>query len=279
VTAVAVCAVYLSNPLRGRAEDASAPPIATYLGFDRNIYPGDEAFLTLHKTFAFTSYWLGPPPNEKSTTWLGKREFLRKSGFGFLVLYLGRETREFKKAADGSSKGTADAQSAIDAARKEGFPANTIIFLDIEEGGRLPPSYHTYLRTWFDLLAKAGFRAGVYCSGIPAKESGGVTIITADDIRANAGGRPFEFFVYNDACPPSPGCTVGATAPSPSASGVGYSQIWQYAQSPRRKEFTASCPAGYHPNGGCYSPVDTSAKWDLDLDAALSADPSHGATP
>ena len=58
----------------------------SYLGFDRNIYPGDAAFPILRKTFVFTSYWLSPPPGEKTNTWLGKREFLRSLGFGFLVL-------------------------------------------------------------------------------------------------------------------------------------------------------------------------------------------------
>jgi hypothetical protein len=45
----------------------TAPP-RTYLGFDRDLYPGDAAFPTLRKTFAFTGYWLSPPPTEKTTT-------------------------------------------------------------------------------------------------------------------------------------------------------------------------------------------------------------------
>jgi Domain of unknown function (DUF1906) len=266
-------------PLRAPYAKSIPAPSTSYLGFDRDIYPGDEAVALLHKNFAFTSYWLSPPPNEKITTWMGKRELLHKAGFGFLVLYRGRETRELKKEADGLAKGALDARGAITAATKEGFPSGSIIFLDIEEGGRLPDAYHAYLHTWFDELAKAGYHAGVYCSGMPAKEPGGVTILTADDIRAHAGTRKFEFFVYNDACPPAPGCAFPRVAPTPSASGVSYAQIWQYAQSPRRKEFTVSCPTGYHANGGCYTPLDTSEKWDLDIDAALSADPSHAGAP
>ena len=253
---------------RGQAlADRSSPPTA-YLGFDRDIYPGDAAFPVLRKTFAFTSFWLSPPPGEKVTTWLGKRDLLRKDGFGFLVLYRGRDSREFKKAADGPAKGTLDAQAATAAAKKQGFPAGTIIFLDIEEGGRLPPAYHAYLHAWLDVLARDGYRAGVYCSGMPAKEPGGVTILTADDIRANADNREFVFFVYNDACPPSPGCTFPDDVPGPSGSGVAYAKAWQYAQSPRRKEFAANCPPGYHPNGNCYAPGDSFFAWDLDVDTA-----------
>src|ERR1700731_3631298 len=71
----------------------------SYLGFDRNIYPGDAALPILRKTFVFTSYWLSPSPGEKTNTWLGKREFLRSLGFGFLVLYRGRESGELKNEA------------------------------------------------------------------------------------------------------------------------------------------------------------------------------------
>jgi Domain of unknown function (DUF1906) len=268
--------------LLSRSSFASSPrtaPQKAYLGFDRNLYPGDAAFPTLRKTFAFTSYWLNSPPGEKTTTWIGKRDFLRNSGFGFLVLFRGRDNREFKKDSDGPAKGALDAEAAVAAAKKEGFPAGTIIFLDLEEGGRLSAIYHSYLHAWLDDLARAGYRAGVYCSGMPAKESGGITILTADDIRANAGSRQYIYFVFNDACPPSSGCIFPSAAPSVASSGVAYAKAWQYAQSPRRKEFTTRCPTGYHQNGNCYSPDDTSHEWDLDADTAASADPSNGARP
>jgi Domain of unknown function (DUF1906) len=251
----------------------------SYLGFDRNLYPGDDAFPTLRKTFAFTGYWLNSPPGEKTNTWIGKRDFLRNSGFGFLVLFNGRDSHEFKKDSDGPTKGSLDAEAAAAATKKEGFPSGTIIFLDIEEGGRLSAVYHAYLHAWLAGLARSGYRAGVYCSGMPVKESGGVTILTADDIRANAGSREFVFFVFNDACPPSPGCSFPSEAPAVAASGVAYAQAWQYAQSPRRKEFTARCTTGYNRNGNCYIPADNAHEWDLDADTATSADPSNGARP
>jgi hypothetical protein len=279
---LAVAAISLTFFARAQPPQPVPAPRSTYLGFDRDIYPGDAAFSALRKNFAFTGYWLGPPPGEKTNTWLARRDFLRISGFGFLVLFNGRDGNEFKNEQDAAAKGANDARAAAAAAKREGFPASTIIFLDIEEGGRLSPAYHAYLRVWFDDLARAGYRAGVYCSGMPAKESGGITILTADDIRANAANRDFAFFVYNDACPPSPGCSFPAEAPeapAPSTSGVSFAQAWQFAQSPRRKQFSAHCPPGYHQNGNCYSPADTSFSWELDVDTATSADPSNGARP
>ena len=254
-----------------------APAARPFLGFDRNIYPGDSAMLILRKTFAFTSYWLSPPPGEKTNTWRGKRELLRSRGFGFLVLYRGPEIRELKKEVTAKGKGTQDAMDAGASARAEGFPANTIIFLDIEEGGRLPANYHAYLRAWFDELARAGFRPGVYCSGIPVKEGPGITITTVDDIRANSAARKFSFWAYNDACPPSPGCTFPQNPPSPKMSGIPNAVVWQFAQSPRRKEFTARCAATYHHDGNCYAPGDTAHAWFLDVNSANSPDPSEGA--
>lgn len=277
--ALACAAIFVTLNAHGQSLSAKSGPPSAYLGFDRDLYPGDGAFSTLRKTFSFTSYWLGPPPGEKHTTWIAKRDFLRKAGFGFLALYTGRDSRKFKGPEDATAKGNQDAQRAIAAAKKEGFPAGTIIFLDIEEGGRLPPAYYAYLHTWADLLKRNGYRAGVYCSGMPASEPGGVTIRTADDIRANAAGRDFVFFVYNDACPPSPGCVFSARAPAPATSGVSYARVWQFAQSPRRKEFAAYCPPGYNPNGNCYSPNDASLAWDLDVDTATTPDPSNSNRP
>jgi hypothetical protein len=249
----------------------------SYLGFDRNIYPGDAMMPILRKTFAFTSYWLGSPPGEKTNTWRGKRELLRSQGFGFLVLYRGRDSRELKSATGAKTLGSSDAKNATAAANSEGFPKDTIIFLDIEEGGRLPANYHAYLTAWFEELTHAGFRAGVYCSGMPVKEEPGVTITTADDIRNNAPSREITIWAYNDLCPPSPGCTFPQNPPPPSSSGIGNAAVWQFAQSPRRKEFSAHCPAKYAPDGNCYAPGDTAHKWFLDVNSATSPDPSNGA--
>jgi len=249
----------------------------SYLGFDRNIYPGDSSLPALRKSFAFTSYWLSPPPGEKLNTWQGKRQLLLSHGFGFLVLYSGRSIRELKNETDAAERGTQDSRAAATSAKKEGFAVDTIIFLDIEEGGRLPATYHIYLRAWSEELKRAGFLAGVYCSGIPVKEEPGVTITTADDINSHVPSREIVIWAFNDVCPPSPGCIFPENPPAPSASGISYAAVWQFAQSPRRKERTAHCPAKYAPDGNCYAPNDTAHKWFLDVNAATSPDPSGGA--
>lgn len=271
----AIATLFASGAQVNPSADAHSPRF--YLGFDRNIYPGDDAMKLLRKDFAFTSYWLSAPPGDKTNTWTGKRELLRSQGFGFLVLYRGRGSSELKKDADAKSKGARDAEEAIAVAKAEHFPAATIIFLDIEEGGRLPENYHAYLATLSEALTHAGYRAGVYCSGIPVKEEPGVSITTADDIRKHAASREITIWAFNDVCPPSPGCTFPQSPPAPARSGISYASVWQFAQSPRRKERTAQCAATYHRDGNCYAPGDTAHAWFLDVNTATSPDPSGGA--
>jgi glycoside hydrolase-like protein len=254
-----------------------APAPRAYLGFDRNDYPGDASLKLLRRSFAYSSYWLNPPPGAKSNTWSGKRRKLDAAGFGFLVLFNGRRYSEIRAAGDAARLGARDAVAAVHAARHEGFARETVIFLDQEEGGRLLPEQRAYLHAWVDGVGAAGFRAGVYCSGMPAREGGGGSVVTAEDILQNAAGRKIVCWVSNDACPPSPGCAFPQQPPAPSASGVAFARVWQFAQSPRRKGPAAGCPANYHPDGNCYPPgVTPQQELHLDLDTATSPDPSHG---
>jgi hypothetical protein len=266
-----------SAPVGIQATRPAGASSRSYLGFDRNRYPGDPPLKLLRQTFSFSGYWLNTPPNETSNTWEGKREILTSNGFGFLVLFNGRLYRELKAPADPRTLGRNDAVVAVRAAKREGFSSGTVIFLDQEEGGRMLPGQRAYVYAWIDAVDASGYRAGVYCSGIPANETGGVTIITANDLRDNADGRKIAFLVYNDSCPPSPGCAFPRNPPSPQQSGIPFAVIWQFAQSPRRPELTARCPSNYHVDGNCYAPLLQSAGGvNIDLDSADSPDPSSG---
>ncbi len=252
---------------------------AAFLGFDRNDYPGDDSLTELRKTFDYTGYWLNIPPGANADTWVGKRNRVQAAGFGFLVLFNGRLYSELKTIDNATRLGHADAQLAAAAAQREGFPNATIIFLDQEQGGRMLPEQKAYLYAWVDGVSKSGFRAGVYCSGIGAKEETGNSIITAEDIRQSAGGRNITYWVTNDACPPAPGCVTTRHPPLPSLSGITFAEVWQFAQSPRRKDVAVSC-MGYSSNGDCYPPGSGARnQLHVDLNTATSSDPSHGRRP
>lgn len=242
-----------------------------YLGFDRNEYPGDIALPVLRKTFSFSGYWLTPPPRETKNTWAGKKKALNAHGFGFLLLARGRGSSGIKSGA--KEDGVADAREAAQNAIQEGFAAGSVVFLDIEEGGRLSPQFHSYISAWVDELVRQGFRPGVYCSGVPVNDGSDHKIVTGDDIRSNVGSRALVYWVFNDMCPPSPGCRNWVGRLGPAGSGVEYATVWQFVRSPRAKE-TASACEGYASDENCYAGVDAAHRWHLDLDVASSNDPS-----
>jgi hypothetical protein len=148
------------------------------------------------------------------------------------------------------------------------------------------PEQKAYIYSWVDGVIAAGFRAGVYCSGQPAPDDGNV--ITAVDIQEHVGDvapgqnagrsaratREITYWVTNDACPPAPGCAVSANPPSPAQSGVSFAEVWQFAQSPERKDVAAHC-TNYAHDGNCYPPGGVALGLHVDLNAATSADPSH----
>jgi hypothetical protein len=248
----------------------------TYLGFDRNEYPGDANLAVLRQTFSYTGYWLNNPPGEKANTWRGHRSAVESAGFGFLVLFNGRLYAQLKSVANAKRLGQFDAQAAAASAQHEGFPSATILFLDQEQGGRMLPEQKAYIYAWVDGVIAAGFRAGIYCSGIPAADD--ENVVTANDIRDHAAGRKVVYWAINDACPPAPGCAFPEHPPAPAQSGVGFAEVWQYAQSPQRKDVAQHC-TDYARDGNCYPPgVATELALHIDVNSATSPDPSHGRT-
>jgi len=274
---VAIAAVVLfpraadsGAPLQTQAEK---PPAQFYLGFDANDYPGDNALPGLRRTFTFSGYWLNTPPGATTNSWIGKRAELLKNRFGFLLLFNGRLSKELQPPVDPRGLGVRDAEAAVATAQREGFSGGAVIYLDIEEGGRMYPVQIEYIQGWSGRVASGGFSAGVYCSGMKVKEGKGQIITTADDIHERA--PVAAYFIYNDACPPSPGCAYLKNPPAPSESGFSGALVWQFAQSPRRRNYTGPCSATYSPDGNCYPPANAAVgRILLDLDSSVSADPS-----
>src|SRR5215470_17027572 len=232
-----VIAMVLSNAgeVPGPKESSKG---AAFLGFDRNDYPGDAALTALRRTFSFAGYWLNPPPGARANSWTGKREAVRRAGFGFLLLFNGRPDRELRESSHAADLGRSDAKAAVAAAKREGFAKGSVLFLDQEEGGLMLPEQKSYIYSWVDGVNGSGYRAGIYCSGVAAPAA---SIVTANDLRQNAAGRNIAFWVANDSCPPSPGCSYPEKHPLPSDSGTEFASVWQYSQSPRRQDFARSC--------------------------------------
>lgn len=262
-------------------ENAKVVHQGDFIGFDRNLYPGDGRVSELKKSFAFVGFWLNNPPGETANSWAGKRGILRDAGFGFLVLANGRLDREIRKSRlSPEAFGKKDAAEAVAAAEREGFPPRTILFVDQEEGGRLLPEQAGYFFGWTETVAASGYLPGAYLSGQRDRE--GTTpngkpafITTAQDVREHVEREhrhPVTLWVYDDSCPPAPGCVLAPLRVLDS--GTVDAPVWQYAQSPRRREPTQTCAKTYAADGNCYAGV--SKDLFLDLDVADSPDPSHG---
>jgi hypothetical protein len=244
------------------------------VGFDKNDYPGDKLLPALHGSFAYTGYWLNNPPGGNSNSWRGKRALLKTNGFGFMILYNGRLDRELR-GKDAAALGRSDAAAAVAAAKGEGFASGAILFLDQEEGGRLLPEQSAYLFAWTDAVRGSLYKPGVYCSGIPVAD-GSDKITTAEQIAAREGNEGVALWVWNDQCPPAPGCAMPGKSLVPGSSGISNALVWQYAKSPRT-DFARQCGTTYAADGNCYAPsLPHSAQTFLDLDLSLSADPSGG---
>ncbi|HTW48284.1 MAG TPA: glycoside hydrolase domain-containing protein [Acidobacteriaceae bacterium] len=244
-----------------------------YLGFDKDGYPGDDALPALHKTFAFTGYWLNNPPGMQSNPWVGKRGVVRAAGFGFLLVFNGRVDAHLQHV-DAAALGRGDGADAVAAARTEGFPAGAVIFLDQEEGGALLPEQAAYMGSWIAAVRSAGFGAGVYASGIPVA-AGEQKMSTAQDVKKRFPG--VKLWVWDDRCPPAPGCVTAEPRFGPGMSSYPTAKVWQYALSPRRPQDSAACARTYASDHQCYAPgLPHSDATFIDVDVSDSADPSRG---
>ena len=271
------------------AQDAAVlvPVPGRFVGFDRNDYPGDGRLAELRRSFDYAGFWLTPPPGETANSWTGKRQAVRDAGFGFLVLANGKLEKQILKAGGTpDALGKADGMQAVAAASREGFPKGTIIFLDQEEGGRLTDAQAAYFFGWTEAVGGSEYKPGAYLSGQQVPDGTGqdgkvIYTTTAADVRervAEAGRhgaklKPVALWVYEDACPPAPGCVV-AGAPKLDDSGTLGAVAWQYAQSPRRAAATKSCAVTYGADGMCYGGATKDVF--VDLNVAGSADPSGG---
>ena len=181
-----------------------ANPSHTHLGFDTNVYPGDNAMDAWKRAgdYEWVGYYL-PAPCHSDDSWSGKRAQLVNNGWGLAVIYVGQQTwgRSFARTTHtvvvrkrhghrthtyrmtrttkipvatnddsrcgapfvNAAQGKIDARDAIDAARKEGFPRGTVIFLDVEYMKSMPQRMRDYYRAWTrQVLADGRYKPGMY---------------------------------------------------------------------------------------------------------------------
>jgi len=234
---------------------AAGPNAAgAFAGFDTGLYPGDDALHAWRQSspYLWVGYYL-PAPCHRDASWSGKRERLIAMGWGTAVIYLGqqdwaaspsrapaaRDTAARDTAARPDSaanppaapsappacsasllSGTRGGTEAADAAAKaaaEGFPAGTVVYLDVERVSAVSPALLEYVRGWIDgVLADGRFVPGVYChrANADALHDAARAVYAA---RGRAGEPPFWI------------ASSGGFSLEQSPRGVGldYATVWQ----------------------------------------------------
>lgn len=86
---------------------------ASHLGFDTNIYPGDDAMSAWKRsgTYEWVGYYL-PAPCHKDDSWSGRRQHLIDNGWGLAVIYVGQQTWGKKLTTASNAKSTSKAKSS-----------------------------------------------------------------------------------------------------------------------------------------------------------------------
>jgi hypothetical protein len=151
-------------------------------GFDTRVYPGDAAMTTWRSTspYRWVGYYL-PAPCYTGTSWVGRRAALQRLQWGLAVLFVGEQDWAAMRAAPGdtvtaaaenprctrtnlnAATAAANAAAADSVAAAEGFPAGTVIFLDVERVETVSPQLSEYVRSWSDALLELGhYLPGLY---------------------------------------------------------------------------------------------------------------------
>ena len=79
--------------ISGAVKRTVANVTAGHLGFDTNVYPGDDAMRAWRRDGAYE--WVGyylPAPCHKDDSWSGRRQHLVDNGWGLAVIYGGKQT-------------------------------------------------------------------------------------------------------------------------------------------------------------------------------------------
>jgi hypothetical protein len=194
-------------------------------GMDRADFPSLATMQNLLNAtnLVWTGYYLTPAPSQgHHLGWMGNRAALVNIGLGLAPIYVGQQD---PAAGPGNSniltaaQGTTDAQDAVNLMTQEGFPAGSVIYLDIEVGGQISQANLDYAGAWIQGVFNLGYTAGVYCS-----HSQTAAQIRALDNRVILWCFNLNFF----------SCNQNSTSPfpTPAPGGCGFvdASLWQLLQ-------------------------------------------------
>jgi hypothetical protein len=193
--------------------------MALFLGLDTATYPGDNLMklARAQANISFTGFYLAPAPSHSSTSWMKKRAFLSGLGYGFAPVYVGQQQSGPGSHNLSTKQGGVDGRNAVSLMQGAGFPASSIVYLDVETGPPVVPAFFDYYGAWVQAVITGGYNAGVYCSHLLAAQ------FLVHDSRALPWVFRLQFSGGHVFVPPLP-------LPDPAASGFSGAKVLQFAQ-------------------------------------------------
>jgi hypothetical protein len=143
-----------------------------YAGFDTDINPGlaQLAWLKANTNLRWCGYYLAPAPSHEDPSWMGQRQALLAQGWGLAPIFVGQQTTGPGSHNAAGPQGSTDGSTAAELARNEGFPPQSYIFLDWEDGSSPSQDAQAYIKAWANAVAEIGYTPGIYCSHVLASE-------------------------------------------------------------------------------------------------------------
>src|SRR5271165_2416253 len=143
-----------------------------FAGFDCSGYPGDDTMNSLkaNTNLVWCGYYLAPAPSHGNTGWMGKQPFLAAAGWGIAPVYVGQQVIRPGSQNPSAATGRVDGAQAAGYMTSEQFPANSYVYLDIENGPPLTQPQLDYLAAWSTAVVAGGYKPAVYCSHLLAAQ-------------------------------------------------------------------------------------------------------------
>jgi hypothetical protein len=205
---------------------AASPVAARAAGFDTGSYPGDAAITAwaTHSPYAFVGFYFDAPCHTTASfkSWSGKSAFVKSTGLGLAVVYVGFQQDGCGKNNLSRANGIAHGNDTIAKFAAEGFAPGTIVFLDVEAfNGAISANMQDYVRGWLSALLDDGsVSPGIYC---PAAKANALRLTAAQEYAGHGqpGGAPAFWIVKVG----NPGFDPATS--SPTGSGVPFANVWQ----------------------------------------------------
>ncbi|AIR69087.1 glycoside hydrolase domain-containing protein [Dickeya fangzhongdai] len=137
-----------------------------FAGFDSSTFPGNElmGWFQENTNLTWCGYYLAAAPSHEDTSWMGQRANLQSDGWGLAPIYVGQQVTGPGSHEVTTSQGSEDGQHTVQLMNSEGFPANSWVYLDLENGPPYPTAQSGYVQAWASAVQAGGYLAGIYCS-------------------------------------------------------------------------------------------------------------------